>query len=136
MKFRKPLRYIAPCIVIIFIFSVFFTGWWNGPSQYSARESFSGCYADETGDTFELSSTGIVRSSGKRVGTFQIVSPVGGKHGYLVEASGMNLKINPLNGRIIALAGSGGFIWPISQNGELTVIFAPDIQRVFQRVMC
>lgn len=131
---RRPIDCLIPAVVVLLVAAILLTSRWQARDRYFARESFAGCYRDSAGSFLELGSTGIIHSVGKRVGTYKIVSPVGGKHGYLVEVSNLQLQLQDDN--LVAQPGSGGFLWPISPQGELTVTFAPDTKRSFHKGPC
>ena len=132
---KRSLRdYLVPAIVVLLAVAILVTSRWHAKDRYAARDPFAGCYRDPAGSLLELNPTGTIHSAGKLAGGYQIVSPVGGKHGYLVEASNLNLMVQ--DDKVIAEPGSGGFFWPISQDGELVVTFAPDTRRVFRKGAC
>lgn len=131
---RRSLDYLVPSVVALLAIAVLLTSRWQSNDRYAASDSFTGCYRDGVGSIFELGGSGILRSGGAPVGKYRIVLPVGGKHGYLVEASNLNLTLD--RDRIVARSGSGGFLWPISEQGEMIVTFAPETQRAFRRRAC
>lgn len=121
---RQLSNHLVPAVVAVLAIFILWTSRWNASDRYSSRDAFAGCYSGAGGSALELTSTGVILSGGIAVGNYQIVSPVGGKHGYLVEAANLNLSM--AGNRMLAQSGSGGFFWPISSQGELTVTFAPD----------
>lgn len=128
---RRLANYLVPAVVAVLAIVILWTSRWNAPDKYSPRAAFAGCYRDARGTTLELTSTGTIVSGGIAAGSYQIVSPVGGKHGYLVEAANVNLGM--VGDRMVAQPGSGGFFWPVSSQGELTVTFAPDTRLILKK---
>lgn len=128
---RCVVSYLAPVAVAVLAAAILWTSRWNAPDRYSPRAAFAGCYGDAEGSALELTSAGAIISGGMAVGSYQVVSPVGGKHGYLVEASNLNLSM--VGNRMVAQPGSGGFLWPVSSQGEITITFAPDTRIILKK---
>jgi hypothetical protein len=91
-------------------------------SPYVPNGSFAGCYRNGM-DRLVLGTGGDIKINGSAAGSYKIVKPVGGKHGFLVEAD----KLRLTGGRgtpVRAEQGDGGFLWPI--HGEtFDIVFAP-----------
>ena len=128
---RHLANYLVPTIVAVLAILILWTSRWNASDRYSSRAAFAGCYSDSHGNALELTSGGAIVSGGIAAGSYQIVSPVGGKHDYLVEATKLNLSM--AGNRMFAKPGSGGFFWPVSSEGELTVTFAPDTRLILRK---
>ena len=90
---------------------------------YLPAGSFAGCYVAQDAQRLQLSPDGLISADGEPVGKYRVLAPVGGKHGPLVEAEGLNIAFR--NGRVIFVRGSGGFLWMVSDK-DLNVVFAPD----------
>lgn len=104
----------------------------NHTSPYAAIGPFAGCYSNGA-DRLMLSPVGEIVTNGTAAGSYKIVSPVGGKHGFLVEANGLNLKGG--NGTPLgATRGTGGFFWPISQRA-LKITFAPRTEMALRKIL-
>lgn len=123
--------YILPLIVVGLLILTLFSNGLSESNKYSPRDAFAGCYRGVGGSDLELATSGNIRSNGIDVGRYQIVSPVGGKHGYLVEASHVDMHMT--EGKLTAISGSDGFFWDISSDGTLIVVFAPDSRLVLQK---
>jgi hypothetical protein len=79
-----------------------------------------------------LRANGGLDINGTAAGAYRIVKPVGGKHGYLVEASGLTLAGG--NGALVGAAqGTGGFLWAINDD-TLDITFAPDVVMTLRKM--
>jgi hypothetical protein len=123
--------FALPALVAVAIFVILFSARWTGSERYSPPNEFVGCYADGWGNSLELSPTGRIMSENKTVGTYRIVAPVGGKHGYLVQANSINIRT--IGQKLVSESGTGGFLWPVTKTGELHVIFAPDTEDTLRK---
>ena len=83
-----------------------------------------GCYSNDHNRLLLLPDSHL-RVNGSAAGSYKIVEPVGGKHGYLVEAEGLHLT-GGRGKRVTATPGDGGFLWPINDK-TLDILFAPDV---------
>jgi hypothetical protein len=117
-------RYGVLVVIIVFFAIVLITSRWNPAARQSDSRQFEGCYVGPEISGLRLGPSGQLLNDGKRVGSYRLIAPVGGKHGYLVEASGVNIKRQEAG--IVMAPGDGGFLWPIAPSGELHVTFAPD----------
>ena len=102
----------------------------NRKNSYAPIGSFVGCYSNGI-DRFTLGARGDLVVNGVAAGSYQILKPVGGKHGFLLEAD----KLTLAGGRgtpIRAARGNGGFYWPITGD-TLDVLFAPDVEITLQK---
>lgn len=121
---RQRCLTLAPAVVVIGLFAaVYATS--NRESRYGPLTQFVGCYSNGR-DRLLLLPSGRLRINGTAAGSYKILKPVGGKHGYLVEADGLKLT----GGRgvpVAAMPGRDGFFWPISSEA-IDVLFAPDIE--------
>jgi hypothetical protein len=121
---------LVPIIVVAALFvSVFATS--NRQTRYAPIGSFDGCYADRS-DRLLLRADGGIEVNGTAAGSYRIVKPVGGKHGYLVEAKG--LKLSSGRGAMMrSTKGTGGFHWRINDEA-IDVTFAPDVTATLKKV--
>ena len=113
-----------PYVVIVGFFAIILaTSNWGSP--YTAPEPFLGCYSDQNGNRLQLSRGGNFAINGSSVGSYKILAPVGGKHGYLVETDG--LRLSRIGDSIRATPGRHGYgyLWAIDQQ-SLRVIFERD----------
>jgi hypothetical protein len=92
-------------------------------NPYLPPSSFAGCYTANNAQRLLLAPDGSLYADGKKAGTYKVVAPVGGKHGALIEATGLN--VSSRNSRVTFAPGSGGFFWDVTDK-YLTVVFAPD----------
>ena len=92
---------------------------------YLPEGSFAGCYLAHGAQRLRLSPDGVIFADGEKVGTYKTLAPVDGKHGPLVEASG--LAVTSHNGEVLFKRGStaDGYFWSVTGNG-LNVVFEPD----------
>lgn len=122
----EKVRSLAiPVAILVLVAAILVTSRLNSPSRYFSGDTFAGCYSDGFSNQIRLSKEKEILADGRPVGHYRIVSPVGGKHGYLVETTDIKVLKLP-DGRITIQSGSGGFLWPISENGNLQMLFAPD----------
>jgi hypothetical protein len=117
-------RYGIILVVIALFGIVLITSRWNSAAKTSDPSRFEGCYAGPGISVLRLAPSGQLLNGGERVGSYRIVAPVGGKHGYLVEATGLNIR--RLSSGVVMTPGDGGFLWPIAPSGMLKITFAPD----------
>lgn len=117
-------RYGVLILIGVLFGIVLVTSRWNSAARKSDPHQFEGCYVGLGIPALRLAPSGQLINSRGRVGSYHIVAPVGGKHGYLVETSGLNIKSQKAS--VTIMPGEGGFLWPITPSGELTVTFAPD----------
>lgn len=97
---------------------------------YASIKPFAGCYSDGA-NRLLLEANGKLSINGTAADLSRIVKPVGGKHGYLMEVSGLTLA----SGRgdlVVATGGSGSFLWPINDRA-INLTFAPDAEIVLKR---
>ncbi|HET7281861.1 MAG TPA: hypothetical protein VFI67_06025 [Sphingomicrobium sp.] len=94
----------------------------NRSSPYVRISQFAGCYVSADGDKLVLSGDGHIHFNGVAAGSYRVLAPVGGKHGYLVEAEGLELRLS--GNAVVTSAGRGGFYWPIDSQ-TIQVLFAP-----------
>ena len=92
--------------------------------------AFAGCYKSQDAQRLLLSVDGSIYANGTRVGNYKVVAPVGGKHGPLIEATGLNVVSQ--KGSVTFLPGSGGFLWPVTDR-FLSVVAGPDIGEQFTK---
>ena len=118
-----PFAVIGAAFIAIFAIS-------NRSSPYAAPQPFVGCYESPAGDKLQFSTDGQIIMNSSAAGSYRILAPVGGKHGYLVEAQGLDLSQS--GNSVVARAGHGGFYWPIDGQ-TLHIIFAPSSQVQFQK---
>lgn len=135
-KIARPLllNYGASLLMVLLAATVLSTSRWGSDKRYTTPGLFAGYYRDDAGSCLELQATGLLKFSGRAAGNYRVIAPVGGKHGYLVEAS--NLKLRLEENRVVAISGTGGFLWPISKGGRMTVIFTPGTQRELRKGAC
>jgi len=134
---KKRLSANWPTSAIIFLImclisTVLATSRCNSSSRFADPSAFLGCYASMSGDQLQLTPQGKMIINGAAVGTYRIISPVGGKHGYLIEVEGLNLELQ--GGKVVAKSGDGGFQWKISDDLSINMIFAPSYRVIFQRI--
>jgi len=101
-----------------------------GPAYLPSR-IFAGCYVSSNGDLLELRPSGALLSHGSAVGTFKVLSPVGGKHGPLISVDGVSVGTE--GAHVHFDHGRDGYFWPVSTDA-LQVIFPPDNSVRFQKV--
>ena len=92
-------------------------------TPYLPDGSFAGCYLADGAQSLRLAPNGVIFADGSQVGRYKVLAPVDGKHGPLVEATGLNVR--SADGRVEFVPGTGGFLWAVTDNG-LNVLFAPD----------
>jgi hypothetical protein len=97
------------------------------------QNRFIGCYY-YSGNVINIEPDGKMMISGYQGARYQIVSPVPGKHGFLIKVYPVDLSYD--KEKIIAKDGSDGFLWPVSDNGILSVAFAPDFVNDFSKGRC
>ncbi len=102
----------------------------NRQPIYASIEPFVGCYSDGA-NRLLLEANGRLAINGTAAGSSRIVKPVGGKHGYLVEVSGLTLA-SGRGGLVIATGGTGGFLWPINDRA-INLTFAPNAAIALKR---
>ena len=119
---------LVAVIAVLFI-AVFATR--NRESRYTPIRFFAGCYSNGA-DRLVLGRGGEITINGRAAGSYKIVSPVGGKHGFLAEANGLSLTGG--NGSpMVAAQGAGGFFWPISDDA-ITITFAPATAMTLRKI--
>jgi hypothetical protein len=122
---------MAPLVIAAgLLIAVFATS--NRGSPYADSRPFVGCYQSSDGNKLRLSENGHIVVNGVAAGSYRVLAPVGGKHGYLVEAEGLELELNEVGHLIAAQSGHGGFFWD-TDGKSLRVIFAPSSEIAFQR---
>lgn len=97
---------------------------------YLPKGSYAGCFLAPGGQRLRLSPNGSIVADGQPMGQYKVIAPVGGKHGPLVEATGLNVR--SYNGNVDFVRGSGGFFWKVSNQG-LEVMYGPDGDVYFVR---
>jgi len=112
-----------------FFMAVFATQIHQNP--YTLVGPFAGCYSNGT-DDMVLKPDGELLINRTKAGTFGVLKPVAGKHGFLVEATGLNL-VGGSGASIRAAKGDGGFLWPISDKA-IDLVFAPDTTVTLRRL--
>jgi len=120
---REKLLALGLAVMVIGLFAAVYATR-NRESQYAPVSPFVGCYSNGR-DQVRLLATSRLWINGAEAGSYKIVKPVGGKHGYLVEAEGLRLT----GGRekpIGAMTGDSGYFWPISDR-MIELIFEPDV---------
>ena len=104
----------------------------NREGPYAPTAFFAGCYSNGA-DRLVLGRGGEIVINGRPAGSYKIVRPVGGKHGFLAEANGLNLTGG--NGAPLgAVQGNGGFLWPISHDA-INITFAPATVITLRRIL-
>jgi hypothetical protein len=128
---RLVQAYAAISIVALFLIVILVRSNWNTSDRFVPNAKFIGCYNDAAGNKIDLSPDGRFQLNGVHVGEYEIDAPVGGKHGYLLDTSGFDVAIH--SGQLSTKPSSDGFLWPISRDGEISVIFAPDHKLTFRK---
>jgi hypothetical protein len=121
MMAKRTLQTLAPMALIAVVFIVI-VATSNHSSPYVRISPFVGCYVSADRDRLALADDGHIRFNGVVAGSYRVLAPVGGKHGYLVQAEGLELRRS--GNAVVATAGRGGFFWPIDSQ-SIQVIFAP-----------
>lgn len=96
----------------------------NRGGRYAPIAPFVGCYSNGRNHLLLLPN-GHLQLNGGAAGTYKIIKPVGGKHGYLVEAEGLHLSGGQQK-PIRATIGHAGYFWPLSDQ-MIELIFESDV---------
>jgi len=130
--FSRLIWYISPLLVISFAaIGLIRSNTKIAPDHYADRNIVAGCYTDLNGNHINLASGGTITVAGKEVGKYVLLSPVPGKHGYLVEASDLSLKMR--ESHLWGSRGDDSFFWDVDAN-RLKVVFAPANTLVFTKL--
>jgi hypothetical protein len=103
--------------VLAYLFIVFRTV--DHSDRYADIQPFAGCYFAANADVVVLGSEGRVSAGAGPVGTYSILRPVPGKHGYLLELDATGFA--EVNGRLVLDPQGRAKLLDISPAGVVSV---------------